>query len=191
MTAENVLEALNRFSDGKKYFLEYGTGSSTIQAAENGLMVISVETDWKYFLEILEKAEPFILKQQFWVFYCDVGPVKKWGYPLDDLVNPLFLRYSYFPWVQAGRMGINPDLILIDGRFRIASFVTSYQRADPGTVILFNNYHSRPWYHLVESIAHPFFRLGDLAAFCVTEAGKKELSDEKLIKLVEHFMDPR
>ena len=191
MTSGNVFEAINQFSDGKKVFLEYGTGQSTIQAVENGLLTISVETDWQYFLKIIERLEPFIQKQQFWGFYCDIGPVKKWGYPSDDLADPKFLRYSYFPWVQAGRMSVEPDLILIDGRFRVASFVTSYQRANPGTIILFNNYHTRPWYHVVEKIAGPIFRLGDLAVFRVTEIGKKEFSDEKLFTLVQHFMDPR
>ena len=191
MTAENVFEAINQFSKDRKSFLEYGTGGSTIQAAENGLIGFSVETDWKYFLEMSERLEPYLLNRQFWIFYCDIGPVKEWGYPVNDAANPKFLSYSFFPWVQADRMDISPELILIDGRFRVASFLTSYQRAIPGTIILFNDYYSRPEYHVVEKIELPFFQFDDLAVFRVTETGKKELNSEKLITLIEYLLNPR
>jgi hypothetical protein len=191
MTAENVFEGIDQFSDNRKSFLEYGSGRSTIQAAEKGLVGFSVETDWNYFLEVTEKLEPYLLARQTWIFYCDIGPVKEWGYPSSDAANPKFLRYSLFPWVQAERMEINPELILIDGRFRVGSFLTSYQRAIPGTIILFNDYYSRPQYHAVERIEPPFSRLGDLAVFCVTQSGKKGLNDEKFISLIEYLLDPR
>jgi hypothetical protein len=191
VTAENVFEGINLFSDNRKSFLEYGSGRSTIQAAEKGLVSFSVETDWGYFLEVIEKLEPYLLARQVWIFYCDIGPVKAWGYPSSDVANPKFLRYSLFPWVQAGRMEINPELILIDGRFRVGSFLTSYQRAIPGTIILFNDYYSRPEYHIVERIEPPFSQFGDLAVFCVTESGKRELNDEKFISIIEYLLDPR
>jgi hypothetical protein len=88
-------------------------------------------------------------------------------------------------------MEINPELILIDGRFRVGSFLTSYQRAIPGTIILFDDYYSRPEYHFVEKIELPFFQFDDLAVFRVTETGKKELNSEKLITLIEYLLNPR
>jgi len=191
MTADNVHDAINQFSVGRKYLLEYGTGNSTIQAVENGLICFSVETDWKYFLEISEKLESYILNRKAWIFYCDIGPVKEWGYPINDEPDQRFLRYSFFPWVQAERMAINPDLILIDGRFRVASFLSSYQRALPGTVILFDDYYTRPEYHVVERIELPYMQIGNVAAFCVTESGKRELNDEKYITFIEYLLNPR
>jgi len=191
MTAENVHEAINKFSGGRMSLLEYGTGASTVQAAENGLICFSVETDWKYFLEISERLESYLFNRKVWIFYCDIGPVKEWGYPISDEPDPKFLRYSLFPWVQAERMAISPDLILIDGRFRVASFLSSYQRAEPGTIILFGDYYTRPEYQVVERIGSPFLQIGDLAVFCVTESEKRELNDEKFITLIEYLLNPR
>ncbi|WP_240997067.1 hypothetical protein, partial [Pseudomonas viridiflava] len=37
-----------------------------------------------------------------------------------------------------------PDVILIDGRFRIACFVTAYLRATKPMIVLFDDYLDRP-----------------------------------------------
>lgn len=45
---------------------------------------------------------------------------------------------------------MKPDLVLIDGRFRLACFLHSQLAAETGTPILFDDYTNRPQYHLVE-----------------------------------------
>jgi len=51
------------------------------------------------------------------------------------------------PWQHGS---VKPDLVLIDGRFRVACFLHSLLAAEPGTPILFDDYSNRPHYHLVE-----------------------------------------
>ena len=45
---------------------------------------------------------------------------------------------------------VKPDLVLIDGRFRVACFLHSRLAAEAGTPSLFDDYTNRPQYHLVE-----------------------------------------
>jgi len=191
MSDQSLATALENLFPGCSSFLEYGTGNSTIQAAKAGMMVFSVETDWKYFLQITEQLETEILEKKVWPFYCDIGPVRDWGYPMKETPDPTFLRYPLYPWIQAQRMQVDPELVLIDGRFRIASFVASYQRAKPGAHILFNNYFSRPHYQEVELISPVSSSVDDIALFTVTELAQISLNDEKIMMLVEHFLDPR
>jgi len=51
------------------------------------------------------------------------------------------------PWRHGA---VKPDLVLIDGRFRLACFFHSLLAAAPGTPILFDDYTNRPHYQLVE-----------------------------------------
>jgi hypothetical protein len=45
------------------------------------------------------------------------------------------------PW---RRGAVKPDLVLIDGRFRLACFLHPLLAAAPGTPILFDDYTNRP-----------------------------------------------
>ena len=56
-------------------------------------------------------------------------------------------------------------MILIDGRFRIACFVTAYLRTTKPVIVLFDDYVDRPHYHVVERLLKPSEYVGRMARF--------------------------
>ena len=102
------------------------------------------------------------------LLHCDFGQVGPWGFPAGVDRFRGFHQYACAPWDAAQTGGHTPDLVLVDGRFRVACFLYSLVCARPGTVILFDDYADRPQYHVVEEFCLPIARAGRLARF---EAG--------------------
>ena len=52
--------------------------------------------------------------------------------------------------------GFDPDFVLIDGRFRVAAFLTTLLRTRPGVKIVFDDYPKRRKNHVVEEFVQPW-----------------------------------
>ena len=95
---------------------------------------------------------------------------------------------SYRTWVW--RQGVSPDVVLVDGRFRVACFLTSLIEAVENTIIIFDDYADRHHYHVVERFLKPFKCCGRQAFFRVqsmtTQDRKKVL---EMISKFEYVMD--
>ena len=90
-------------------------------------------------------------------------------------------EYLLYPWQHEHK----PDFVLIDGRFRVACFLTSLKLCNVGTNIIFDDYFVRPHYHIVEEIIKPIKSFGRQALF---EVNNLENLDKNLInKLLEKF----
>ena len=74
------------------------------------------------------------------------------------------------PWAD----GFDPQLVLIDGRFRVACFLTSLLRAKPGTLLLFDDYTERAYYHVIEEFLRPQQQTERQAVFEVPTAVDRE-----------------
>lgn len=146
-------------------FLEYGSGASTIHAHNVARVrfTISVETDRQWASKVadsLDKNGSTAL-----ITHCDVGPVGEWGMPVSREGMDRYWRYMTAPWDIARQRGWIPDIILIDGRFRVASFLFSLISARVGTTILFDDYLNRPAYGLVEEFCRLESRHGRMGLF--------------------------
>ena len=150
--------------EGADVFVEYGSGASTVYAINvlDVHTVISVDTDQRWLTEVggqLDRPKDCNL------IHCDLGEVGEWGRPATDKHFRRYFSYSQAPWLKAHKLGVTPDVVLIDGRFRVASFLASLMHSRPGTPILFDDYANRPAYHIVESFC-PLVRLaGRMAVF--------------------------
>ncbi|MAO75600.1 MAG: hypothetical protein CL699_04770, partial [Chloroflexi bacterium] len=82
--------------------------------------------------------------------------------------------YTSSIWNRAEK----PDVVLIDGRFRVACFLKSLLHAPPNTVILFDDYINRPHYHVVEEFLTPDQTCGRQASFIVPQNINKEKIEE-------------
>ncbi|VXA86099.1 conserved hypothetical protein [Acinetobacter sp. 8I-beige] len=126
---------------------EYGCGLSTNYVLKNtNCFVIATDSSSEW-VELVEKRANFSKKLD--INYIDVGVVGDWGRPIDYKKRENFKDYTDQLW---GR-NLKPDLVLIDGRFRVACFLTCLLKAPIGTVIIFDDYINRPQYHIVESFA--------------------------------------
>ena len=86
--------------------------------------------------------------------WIDVGDVVEWGYPINFEKKQNFIEYANWFW----NFGLKPDLVLIDGRFRVLCFLTSINFAPIGTKIIFDDYTE---YHEYSTIFTPGAHLGN------------------------------
>lgn len=169
-------------------FLEFGAGGSTILAAKKEVVTVySVESDLNWANATRLKAENLNTKTKIVLHYVDIGATKAWGWPADDLTKNRWPSYSQSIFIRLFREGAKPNLILIDGRFRVACFLTSLAYSSPGTRILFDDYYDRPNYHVVERFLKPASRSGRMAEFVVESL---ETSDFIFSEIYKFIYDP-
>ena len=172
-------------------FLEYGTGGSTFLAADQNVStIISIETDSDYLESIARDMERY--DSVFIPVHCDLGPTKTWGYPADDSSINHWPSYFMGGWAAVDDSISPPDLVLVDGRFRVASFIVSYLLAPDNATILFSDYVDRPHYHAVERFCAPERLINRMAVFV---RRKEDLESRwlsvALEQLAAHVLDPR
>jgi len=140
---------------------EYGCGASTRWVLGNTTAkVLAVDTskDW---IETIDPDHKY--SERFDAHWVDVGDLGKWGRPLSYDNRDGFQDYTDWMWRQAQK----PDLVLVDGRFRVCCFLTALKYADEGTEILFDDYGSRRFYHIVEEFVRPSDACGRQRLFIV------------------------
>jgi hypothetical protein len=180
------LDCFKRTLQSSQCYLEYGCGGSTVYAANTAKIknIISIESDPDWVKQIINISNSNLLLE-----HCDIGPVKEWGFPKtkDHIEN--FWKYAITPWQVARQHNLVPDVVLIDGRFRVASFLYSLMCAKEGVTILFDDYYEpRPHYFVVEEFLPVKEQHGRMALFQV----ERNYSVEKLTaKLAEYLLDPR
>ena len=117
-----------------KTYLEYGSGGSTLAALKMVPKVISVENDRAFYRAITREARLSITGEYFPLF-VNTGRTGEWGFPVTERLTALRIqlwrRYAVAPWLVIERNGLLPELIFIDGRFRVACALESLLRLPP------------------------------------------------------------
>lgn len=165
-----------------KVYGEYGCGQSTKwMLANTGAAVHSVDSSDEWVARIKSEAAALDRLDLRWV---DVGRIGDWGRPLGYEKRRRFRDYVFSPWDR----GEDPDLVLIDGRFRVASFFATLLRARPGTIVLFDDYVGRAQYEIVEEFVPLGERCGRQACFAVP-AGIDKVEASRMLEKFEYVMD--
>ena len=160
-------EAVRAAYAGADVILEYGSGGSTVLAADlPGRSVTSVESDraWADRLRAFIEGRP--RARRVAIHHADVGPTGRWGRPTGHATWARFHRYPLGPWDLPGFE--HPDVVLIDGRFRAACFLATLFRITRPVEVLWDDYVDRPAYHAVERYARPTGTRGRLARFSLS-----------------------
>lgn len=165
--------------------LEYGSGGSTRFAAGlEGKRIVSIESDLAWAKELAERIAQAGLPSQPEIIHADIGPTRKWGRPTNYSEWHKFVDYACLPWRQYA--DLDPDLILIDGRFRPACFVASLVSIKRSTLVIIDDYAGRPEYHEIEEITLPIERVGRMAVF---QLEPREIANADFLRLVRYFFD--
>lgn len=128
-------------------YAEYGSGESTVYVASyTDAQIRSIESDPAW-VSLVERSLPRPAE----VKWVDVGPTGRWGKPVSYKHRDKFSDYLEAPFLG----GYSPDVVLIDGRFRVACFFTALLNSEPGTRIIIDDYASRPHYRIVETAISP------------------------------------
>lgn len=173
-------------------YLEYGAGSSTVLACQLGKPCVSVDSD-KLFLAAVANHVPEDSPYKPHLLHADVGVITEWGYPLFRNPSPRRTKswsaYAELPW-QAHYIPNKsfPDLVLVDGRFRVASALTSAVHLDGRDYeLLVDDYIDRPWLKPIERFLELKSIQGRVASF-----GPAKLEQDKIYEAIsEHSLDPR
>lgn len=161
---EAEAEAVRNAYAAAGVILEYGSGGSTVIGAEMpGKRIFSVESDkaWLGMMERWFAANPPLSRLA--LHHGDIGPTKAWGAPVDDAQ---FRRWPSYPVSVWDRSDFeHPDVVLIDGRFRSACFLTTLFRITRPVTVLWDDYTERKGYHVMESFAPLVRTHGRMAEF--------------------------
>ena len=170
--------------EAARTILEYGSGGSTVLAAKLGRRVFSVESDKVWAARLSDHLAAISDKAR--VHYADIGPTGTWGFPARARDFRKFHSYALSVWDRPDFQ--DPDLVLIDGRFRAACLAAVKMRARRPTTVLFDDYVDRRYYHGVENLAVKEEVVGRLARFTVTPG---PVPPEMLTQVIGWFADPR
>ena len=163
--------------NGVTKYAEYGSGHSTRWLLKNSdveIFTVDTSKDW---LDTIDRENQF--HDRLYKCHIDIGPLMSWGYPKNLSVRHLFSQYWEGPW----RAKEDYDVVLIDGRFRIQCFLFSILRAKNNTIILFDDYCDRDYYHVVEEIIKPVETDGRMAKFIKTP----DLDSESIVNMINDF----
>lgn len=174
----------NNFFESKlsscKVYLEYGSGSSTLLADKKNKNYFSVESDksfYKKFKQFLRRK--YILKELGYVYFSSI--------PILFTLRKLFLikkakKYVNDILTYFNENKIVPDLILIDGRYRVLCALHLYnffKEKEVSFTIIIDDYTLRPDYFILEN----FFEIKKIGRFGVLE----KLKDQNPNKLIETY----
>jgi len=162
-----------------KFYFEYGSGNSSMLAKRLSKNFISIECDKSFFND-------FKKRKIHEVKFTNIGPTLKYSYPI------FFLRKKIVKYVEKINSFILrekiPDLILIDGRFRVSCCLnlTKFKKElmNAKTIILLDDFQKRNYY----KILNKYFFIGTCGRMAILKFKNNFPSKNTFSKFIE---DPR
>ncbi|AYV76712.1 MAG: hypothetical protein Terrestrivirus12_15 [Terrestrivirus sp.] len=150
--ASNDEKMFYKYLDKAENYFEYGSGGSTYQASirKNVKSIYSVESDLEWHNKLKDLIED---KERISFIYCDMKTQPNTlGNPGKSSTLEDWINYSN------GMRNLNKldtnltqkiDLILIDGRFRVACCLKCFDIINDDCYIIYDDFLNRPDYHVV------------------------------------------
>lgn len=183
---EEVAAFVRSHYEAAETILEYGSGGSTALAADMpDKTVFSVESDLRWARRMKRWLRQEERPARVEIHHVDIGPTGKWGRPVDDSGWRNWHRYPLSVWDREDFT--QPDLVLVDGRFRPACLVTTMLRTKRPLTVLFDDYTDRRGYHVVEKFVEPAEACGRMARFEIVPGA---FPQDDLTLLVSLFNQP-
>jgi len=121
--------------------------------------LVSVDSDASFLADVRKKLSQADRRAMSKLIHVNIGLTVDWGMPVFRKPTRRRVRrweeYAKAPWRYFRTIGQQPDLILVDGRFRVACVLESLLSLSPlsETKILLDDYVGRPEYSVVEQFA--------------------------------------
>ena len=145
-------------------YLEFGAGGSTLLAVRaRPELIVTVEGDMAWVERIREHPEIAAAEasSRLVLVPIDLGPIRAYSVPTDPGSSALWPAYHAAAWAHFG--AVPPDLVLIDGRFRLACGLQAVLRCPPTTRLLIHDFWNRPAYHRLLDFTDTLERAGTMA----------------------------
>ena len=182
--AERVAEAYG----AAEVILEYGSGGSTALASEMpGKRVFSVESDkrWTAMMQGWLAQNPPAEGTKVDVIWSDIGKTGEWGRPVDEARLRHYPEYPLAVWQRDDFE--QPDVVLVDGRFRPGcAMATAFCTVKPVTVLV-DDYKRRTGYHVIEEFLGEPRLIGRMAEF---EVSPMAVPAQRLLPIMKMMMRP-
>ena len=175
---------IQSYIDNSKMYLEFGSGGTTFIAINSPkTKVVSVESDpnWINYLMSYNAISNAIEKQKLDIKYINIGKTKEWGYPINDELKENYPKYSNEIFNHIKKEEI--DLVLIDGRFRVACALATIMNCSKNTKIMIHDYTFREYYHVLEEFLEIIETKDTLVIFEI----KNNVDMKKVQKLYEEY----
>jgi hypothetical protein len=164
------------------FYLEYGSGGSTVQAARMNKRFLSVESDLLYMRAVRKKIESLGAPRDA-IIHADVGVVEYWGRPFIKRRSRArvikWANYASLPWAKLTE---RPNLVLVDGRFRVHCALFCIRALKDDFELLIDDYFDRSHYHEVERFARLDQAVGNMATF-----RPKQFNENDINVAIERF----
>lgn len=140
-------------------YLEYGAGSSTVLANRYVNTLVTVDTDGPLLADVRRKLSEQRRCTMTRLIHVNIGLTLETGMPLFTKPTRRRMRrwedYPSAPWRYFRSIAQQPDVILVNGLFRVACVLESLLSLSPlsNTRIMLDDYVDRPHYHVVEQFA--------------------------------------
>lgn len=138
-----------KYLDKATHYFEFGSGGSTYNASKkkNIIWIRSVESDLDWYNKILKKVED---KNYVKIIYCDVkAKPNNLGRPGKDSKLEDCINYSDQILNLSDDDISKIDLILIDGRFRVACALKCFNVIKDNCIVIIDDFLNRKHYHIV------------------------------------------
>ncbi|WP_248723368.1 hypothetical protein [Seonamhaeicola sp. ML3] len=172
--SKNEKKTFDELIKKSSYYLEFGSGGSTIRALmKSNTKIYSVDSssEWIDFMRKYKIIRHFEGKRLDF-FHVNIGPTIEWGNPADDSSKSLYPNFSSQVFEK-----INPemlDTIFIDGRFRVACILkTIIHLHNSGNyhnkIIMVHDFWNREYYHEVLRYLKIMRKIDTFGVFCLKE----------------------
>jgi hypothetical protein len=145
---DSELAILHSYLDGAEHYVEFGSGASTIYAASVASLksIDCVESSPEFFDQSV-RSDPGVAEAirlgRLRVHTVDIGRTEAWGLPADRSKMELWPVYPNGVFAQKNRVH---DLVLVDGRFRVACAVAAALNTPDHCIILMHDFPRREDY---------------------------------------------
>jgi hypothetical protein len=152
--AKNDLIMFRRYLNNASNYLEFGSGGSTIEVLKNNNIrsIYTIENDITWFNKLTNiiKNNNLDNDKDFEFIYIPMKVKKNfWGHPIKEVSQTVHRSYTDILYNIEPSNLYKLDLILIDGRYRVACLLKLYNLISEDCVILFDDFINRKYYNIV------------------------------------------
>jgi len=167
------------------HYFEFGSGGSTIQASLHPTIQIiySIESDLAWYTKLVALLPS---KEDIHLQYIDLqGGLNTWGYPGSTSNQAEWARYSSMFCLLEESIRSKINLLLIDGRFRVACALKCFETLSDTCVILFDDFLNRDEYKIVLDYYTIIEQTSDARMVCLKKRLNCEKPNDELLRKYE------
>jgi len=141
----NDLSMFYRYLKTACVYMEIGSGGSSMAACREPSVetVVWVESDPVWYEIVKTGCEEYSTKMIPIFSGLNVDRQDNWGHPGPGCTDEQRRAYSDALIVAISTHALRPDVVLVDGRFRVACCLKLFSRVDEDCVILFDDFFPR------------------------------------------------